>query len=142
MKTIKELEHYLEEECYSFREITIGSHYAYEGIIIERAQEGYIFGFSERGRKEVIKTFSAEDDLVAYAFQHFTADKWFRSHLAAWVWSREEIGQAEEELRDMQIAFERNDIPNYAEGRNAYRIFVFGRDILLLDQFKKTYLKY
>lgn len=35
MKTIKELEKYLEDNYYSFNELTIGKHYAPEGIIIE-----------------------------------------------------------------------------------------------------------
>lgn len=140
METIDELEKYLEAECYSFLDITIGSHYAYEGIIIEKNADSYEFACSERGRREVLKSFSNEKDLVAYAYEHLTSYKWYRGHLAAWVWNREEIEQAEAELNHMQIAFERNDIPNYSKGRNAYRIFVFGRDILLLDQFKRTYL--
>lgn len=141
METIKELETYLEKECYSFREITIGKHFAYEGIIIEKVEEHYIFACSERGRKEVLKSFSSEKELVDYAFLYITKEKWFRSHLVAWVWNRTEIEQAEAELRKKNIAFERNDIRNYAEGQNAYRIFVFGRDCLHLKKFKKKYLK-
>ena len=142
METIEELEKYLEEECYSFLEITIGSHYAYEGIIIEKNEEGYVLAASERGRREVLKSLPSEKDLVTYALEYLASNKWHRGHLVAWVWSREEIEQAEAELNHMQIAFERNDIRNYSKGRNAYRIFVFGRDILLLESFKRTYLNY
>ena len=35
MKSIEELEKYLEDECYSFVEINIGKHHAHEGIVIE-----------------------------------------------------------------------------------------------------------
>ena len=34
MKSIEELEKYLEDECYSFVEINIGKHHAHEGIVI------------------------------------------------------------------------------------------------------------
>lgn len=36
MKSIEELEKYLEDECYSFVEINIGKHHAHEGIVIEK----------------------------------------------------------------------------------------------------------
>ncbi len=42
----------------------------------------------------------------------------------------------------MKIDFERNDIPNYSKGKHAYRIFVFGRDVLLLEAFKMKYMRY
>ena len=41
----------------------------------------------------------------------------------------------------MNIVFERNDIPNYRAGKRVYRIFVFGRDIQKLEEFKKKYFK-
>lgn len=36
MKSIEELEKYLEDECYSFTGINIGKHHAHEGIVIEK----------------------------------------------------------------------------------------------------------
>ena len=36
MKSIEELEKYLEDECYSFAGINIGKHYVHEGIVIEK----------------------------------------------------------------------------------------------------------
>lgn len=36
MKSIEELEKYLEDECYSFAGINIGKHHAHEGIVIEK----------------------------------------------------------------------------------------------------------
>lgn len=141
MNTIKELEKYLEDECYSFHEISIGKHYAYEGYVIEKTPEGYCFAYSERGRKEVIKAFPCEKDLVHYALQRLSSNEWMKSHLVACVYKEADIEQAEHELERMNISFKRNDIPNYREGKCAYRIFVFGKDILLLSGFKKKYLK-
>lgn len=141
MKNIEELEKYLEEECYSFAGLTIGKHSAPEGYIIETNGSEYNFSYSERGRKMVLKSFSNEKDLVEYAFEKLSADKWNKAHLVAWVWNIDEIQQAEWELKKKDIMFERNDIPNYSQGKTAYRIFVFGRDIEKLVDFKKKYFR-
>ncbi|MCI9078896.1 MAG: hypothetical protein HFH68_08230 [Lachnospiraceae bacterium] len=139
METINELEKYLEDECYSFNEISIGKHYAYEGIIIKKIQEKYIFGYSERGNMDIIKSFEYEKDLVNYAFEALSTDEWAKAHLVAWTWSEPEIINAEKELKDMDIKFKRNDIPNYSKNTTAYRIFVFGKDTLRLDSFRAKY---
>ena len=67
MKSIEELEKYLEDECYSFAEISVGKHYAHKGIVIKKNSDAYEFGYSERGNKEIIKSFSSEQELVEYA---------------------------------------------------------------------------
>ena len=63
MKTIDELEKYLEDECYSFVELTVGKHFAPEGIFIEKDGGRYNFGYSERGNKIILKSFQTEEDL-------------------------------------------------------------------------------
>ena len=62
------------------------------------------------------------------------------SHLVAWTWNNNEIDAAERELQALFIPFERNDIPNFdSDGRTAYRIFVEGKNIQYLTDFKKKY---
>lgn len=141
MKSIEELEKYLEDECYSFVEINIGKHHAHEGIVIEKNGDAYEFGYSERGNKRILMSFSSEQELVEYALEKLQADKWNKAHLVAWVWSEAEIQQAEEELKNYNISFVRNDVPNYLQGKNAYRIFVFGKDYLKLEEFTKRYYR-
>lgn len=142
MNTILELEKHLEEEGYSFQAITIGKHHAPEGIIIEKEGDQYLYAYSERGNKRILQSFSKEEDLVTYAWEQLNSDKWMKAHLVAWVWSEEAITKAEAELTSMNIKFERNDIPTYAKGKRAYRIFVFGNDVLRLAEFKRTYWEY
>lgn len=142
MERIEELEKYLEDEYYSFAEIAIGKHQqAVEGLVIEKNGNVYDFCASERGRKTVIRSFSKEQDLVEYALKVLSAKKWYKAHLVAWVWTESEINQAEQELINNDIGFERNDIPNYLQGRTAYRIFVFVRDVAKLTEFKKKYYR-
>lgn len=87
MKSIEELEKYLEEEHYSFTELTIGKHYAPEGYVIEKNGNVYDFCYCERGKKTVLKSFSKEQDLVEYSLEKLSADKWNKAHLVAWVWA-------------------------------------------------------
>ena len=141
MKTIAELEKYLENECYSFTQLSIGKHQAYEGLIIRQDKDTYIFGFVEKGILDIIQIFSNEKALVQYALKELKRDKWNKGHLVAWTWTGKEIAVAEQELKEMNIEFKRNDIPDFSKYRKAYRIFVFGKDVLRLADFKKKYLK-
>ena len=142
MKTIEELERYLEDECFSFVELTIGKHFAPEGIVIKQDGNKYIWGYSERGNLKIIKSFKTEEELVDYAQNQLENDKWMKGHLVAWTWTEDEIKVAERELESMDILYERNDVPNYdlKHGR-AYRIYVFGKDVKRLSEFIKKYCR-
>lgn len=141
METIEELCQYLEEECYSFSQITIGNHFTPEGLIIEKNGDSYEFSYSERGNKRVIESFQSEKELVEYALGQLKADEWNRAHFVAWVWNEEEILQAERELKEEGISFRRNDIPCFDGKRTAYRICVYGRDVLKTEELKNKYWK-
>ncbi len=140
MQTLKELKKYLEDECYD--KVIIGKHLVDDSLIIWQEGDRYFFGYSERGRISIIKEFGTEKELVAYALAEIEKDIWLKAHLAAWTWTEKEIQAAEYELECMHISFKRNDIPNFdrKHGR-AYRIFVFGRDIRKLSDFKEKYFE-
>jgi len=142
LDTINELEKYLVLNGYSFTELSIGSHYAPEGIVIEEENGVYNFSYSERGKKTIIKSFNEEHELVQYAFAQLTNDIWNKAHLVAATFDKAEIIEAEHQLNKMHIAFQRNDIPNYKVGCTKYRIFIFGTDINFLDEFKQRFLHY
>ncbi len=92
MKSIEELEKYLEDECYSFVEINIGKHHAHEGIVIEKNGMHMSSDLIEE-IKRILMSFSSEQELVEYALEKLKADKWNKAHLVAWVWSEAEIQQ-------------------------------------------------
>lgn len=137
LNTIAELEKYLESNGYSFNELSIGKHYAYEGIVIEEINGFFNFAYSERGKKRIIKSFNNEYELVQYAIGNLMGDEWLKAHLVAASFDKQEITKVEQELIKMDIYYRRNDIPNYRIGETQYRIFVFGTDINRLDDFKK-----
>lgn len=141
LQTINQLCRYLEEECYNFNSISIGPHYAQEGIVIEKNGNDYCFSYVERGKKEVVESFEKEEDLVKYALERLLVDEWYKAHLVAWVWNKDSILEAEKELKNKGIQFKRNDIPNFSQGKTAYRIFVFGKDVLKVNFLKQKYWK-
>lgn len=141
MKTIQELEQYLEENCYSFQELTIGHHYACEGLVVKACALGYCLFSSERGRETLLKAFPSEEELVSYTLGELDRDPWYKAHIAAFTFDQRQIKKAESRLKLMGIQYKRNDIPNYHAGQTAYRIFVYGRDILRLEQFKRQYIQ-
>ena len=140
MKTILELENYLEDECYSFSGISIGKHQTFEGLVIRKEKNRFIFGYVEKGVLDVIQSFIDEKDLVQYALKELKKDNWYKGHLVAWTWTKEEIEAAEQELIKMNIEYKRNDIPDYSKHERAYRIFVFGKDVIRLTDFKEKFL--
>ena len=140
LNKIEELEAYLEKNCYSFLELSIGNHRAPEGIVIEECNGKFIYAYSERGNKSLIKSFDTEKELVQYALTELKKDEWSNAHIVASTFEQKEILDAEEQLASLKIRFKRNDIPNHKAGRTVYRIFVFGTDILKLDGFKQKYL--
>jgi len=138
MQTLEELKKYLEDECYD--KVIIGKHLVNDSLIIWQEGNRYFLGYSERGNISIIKEFGTEKELVAYTLDKLENDIWLKAHLAAWTWSEKDIKTAEHELEHMHISFKRNDIPNYdIEHGRAYRLFVFGKDILKLSDFKKKY---
>jgi len=136
MDTLAKLEKWLEENCYNFQFITIGRHKAQEGTVIECEHGSYNWCYSERGRKTIIASFKTEKDLVGYAYKALLSDQWARSHLLVLTFDKEKVGETGKLLEDMGIEFLRNDIPNYRDGRRAYRIFVFGCDIKKVEHLK------
>ncbi len=141
MKTIKELCTYLEDECYHMHGIGIENHSTQDGIIIEKTGDSYVYCSIERGVKSIVRSFDTEEELVQYAYEILTGNDDYKTHLAVWVWNEDEILEAEEELRKRGIRFKRNDIRRFSEGKNAYRIFVFGKDVLRVDFLKDQYWK-
>ena len=140
IKTIDELVEFMEKEYYPFDFFSIGKYKAIEGLFLEQEGNNYIYGYSERGHKDIDKIFNSETEAVQYVLNQIAKGQVDNSHLVAWTWNNNEIDAAERELQAMFIPFERNDIPNFdSAGRTAYRIFVYGKNIKYLAEFKKKY---
>ena len=141
IKTIDELVKFMEKEYYTFDSFSVGKYKAVEGLFLEQDGNNYIYGYSERGHKDIYKIFSDEIETVQYVLNQISEGQVDNSHLVAWTWNNNEIDAAERELQALFIPFKRNDIPNFdSYGRTAYRIFVEGKNIQYLTDFKKKYM--
>ena len=130
IKTIDKLVEFMEEECYSFDSFSIGKYRALEGLFLDRDGSGFIYGYEERGHRDIIKHFDNEEAAVSYVLEQISKGEVDDSHLAAFTMDEEEILEAEKKLKEMFIPFIRNDVPGYSlDGKTAYRIFVFGKNI-------------
>ena len=130
IKTIDKLVEFMEEECYSFDSFSIGKYRALEGLFLDRDGNGFIYGYEERGHRDIIKHFDNEEAAVSYVLEQISKGEVDDSHLAAFTMDEEEIVEAEKKLKEMFIPFIRNDVPGYSlDGKTAYRIFVFGKNI-------------
>lgn len=139
-KTIDKLVEFVERECYCMDSFSIGEYQITEDLFLDRDGKDYIYGYTEKGNRNVEKRFENEEEAVKYVFEQIYKCRLDNAHLVAWAWNKEEIEAAEKELQQMFITFERNDIPNFdLEGRTAYRIFVYGKNIKYLEDFKKKY---
>ncbi|GFZ30137.1 hypothetical protein CSC2_06630 [Clostridium zeae] len=134
--TIAELERWLEDEFYNFNLISIGKYHAQEGDVIEVDNDRYLYCYSERGNKSIIKSFKSEKELVSYAYLMFKDNKWSKSHLLAISFNIDKINHIEQELNNLKVEYVRNDSPNHRNGNTAYRIFVFGKDIKKTEHLK------
>ena len=130
IKTIDKLVEFMERECYSFDSFSIGKYRALEGLFLDRDGSGFIYGYEERGHRDIIKHFDNEEAAVSYVLEQISKGEVDDSHLAAFTMDEEEILGAEKKLKEMFIHFIRNDVPGYSpDGEIAYRIFVFGKNI-------------
>lgn len=136
LSTIDELEKWLENNCYNFHEIIIGKYFPPEGTVIKFDGNKFVYGYSERGSTNIIKRFDSEKELVDYAVNCLAKNKWNKAHMLAFSFNIDKINQIENKLRKLKITYERNDLPDYRDGKTAYRIYVFGKDILKADYMK------
>lgn len=108
--------------------------------MVKNCALGYCLFSSERGHETLLKAFQSEEELVRYTLAELDRDPWCKAHIVAFTFDQKQIQEAESELKCMRIRYKRNDIP-YRAGQTAYRIFVYGRDILRLEQFKQQYMQ-
>lgn len=140
INTIDKLVEFMESECYSFDSFSIGKYRPSEGLFLEQDGYRWIYGYTERGYKDIEKCFDSEEEAVHYVFEKIIKGEVNNSHLAAVTFDNKEILEAEKELREMFIPFRRNDVPCFDfDGRTAYRIYIFGKNIRYLDEFKKKH---
>ncbi|MCW3161145.1 hypothetical protein [Chryseobacterium oryctis] len=136
-KTKIELKNWMESNCYDFRGYSIAGNSISEGFGIEENESSYIWYYTEYGKKENLKYFKLESEIIEYAFNHIKADKWAKANCIGFGTDKNESIKLTEILKNMKIDYFQDQIPFTDEP--IFRTFVFGCDIKKVSFLKNEY---
>lgn len=138
-KTIAELEKWMIESCYNFNSYSLKGNVIDEGYGIEINEGNFVWYYTERGQKDILKRFQSENEMAAYAYNHIKEDKWAKSYCIAVSSDKNQISELKKELKETAIEFLEDEIPFQGFDLKASRIFVFGCDIHKTAHLKEKY---
>lgn len=138
-KSIIELEYWMKENCYNFISYSINGNNITEGFGIDQSNNLFNWYYTERGRKESLKSFKFEVEIVEYALNIIKSDKWAKTHCIGFSVDINKISELKSELRKMKIEYSDDEIPYYGIEKPVYRVFVLGCDIKKVRHLKEKY---
>lgn len=136
-KTQKDLSLWMEENCYNLMGYSIAQNSISEGFGIEKVGEIYIWYYTEYGKKENLKYFKTEEDIVEYAFNQIKTDKWAKANCIGFGNSENESYELAKILDELNIEYFQDKIP--FSNKPIFRTFVFGCHIKKLEFLKSKY---
>lgn len=136
-KTQKELRLWMEENCYNFRGYSISQNAISEGFGIEKSGEKFIWYYTDYNKKEYLKYFKSESDIVEYAFNQIKSDKWAKANCIGFGNSEIDSNQLAEILDNLKIEYFQDTIP--FSDKPVFRTFVFGCDIKKVEFLKSKF---
>ncbi len=138
-KTKIELENWMSENCFNFNSYSINGNSIYEGFGIDKSGGLFIWYYVERGKRDNLKYFNSENEIVEHAFNQIKSDKWAKKHCIGFSINVNKITELKSELQKMNIEFFEDKIPYYGVDKPAYRVFVVGCDIQKTEYLKEKY---
>jgi len=138
-QTILELKIWMQENCYDFRGYSIAQNSISEGFGIEQMNNQYIWYYCEYSRKENLKTFNSQKEIVKFAYQHIKADKWAKAHCIGFEPDKNNSKKLAQILKNLDIEYFQDEIPY--NGGPVFRTFVFGCDIKKVENLKSDFFK-
>lgn len=140
-ETVKQLEQWMKDNCYNFDSYSVNGNHIYEGYIIDKSGELFIWYYTERGQRQELEHFASEKEIVQHAYRIIKSDKWANSQYVGLTLNRSMSDELREKLTAMGIPFHADEIP-YTATSPAYRTFVFGCDIKKVGHLKDKYYKW
>lgn len=126
-KTEAMLAQWMKDNCHNFLHYAINGNLIDEGFGIER-EGNFIWYYTERGVKTVVKQFLTEEEIIAHAFHQIKNDKWSQTHCIGFTTDPHKHRKLAETLLERGITFFESNIPNFHAGQTAFRTFVLGCD--------------
>jgi O-acetyl-ADP-ribose deacetylase (regulator of RNase III) len=109
--TLTELEKWMTDNCCN-GSYGIGERTVYDGFVLDKSDDGFVWYYTERGRREDLNYFETEEEAVAFALNWMTHDIYYRNRLSESKSSLlRELGENENEnKKTMKIEFIKGDI--------------------------------
>ncbi|OIQ15418.1 MAG: hypothetical protein BM557_11275 [Flavobacterium sp. MedPE-SWcel] len=139
LKTIRELEQWMKENCFNFDSYSINGNFIYEGFGIDNSGGLFIWYYTERGERDNLKYFVTESEATIYAYNQIKADKWAKAHCIGFTQNKMKSIELGNKLNEMNIAFFQDEIPYNGKHLFSYRTFVFGCDVRKVIGLKQEY---
>src|SRR5688500_12651875 len=91
MKTIKQIQEWMQEECFNDYSYFIGEErpIGFEGFGLRYEERKYIFFYTERGQRDALKEFTTEAEACEFVYLQMKNDKVARSHMIGFVKSKD-----------------------------------------------------
>lgn len=136
-----ELEAWMKEHCFNFDSYSINGNAIHEGYGIEKAGGSFIWYYTERGKKNPLKHFQTEKEVVEYAYNKLQSDRSAKTHCIGFTTNTAEASGLASELQALSIDFIQDKIPYYGPDRPVFRTFVLGCDCRRVSHLKEKYYK-
>ena len=107
-----------------------------EGYGIEKWGEIFVWYYIERGNKENLKYFQTEMEIVEFAFDIISNDKFAKSHFLTSFDDFTLINELKEDLSNRKINFWTDEIPYLGRNNKLTRFFIVGCDIQKIKDIK------
>ncbi|MGS2740845.1 hypothetical protein [Sinomicrobium sp. M5D2P17] len=140
-KTRNELEVWMKNNCYNFNGYAINGNFIYEGFGIEQIGGLFNWYFTERGQKDIKKTFKTEQEVIEFAYDQIKNDKWAKSHCIGFLFEERKSEELKSKLTSIGIEYFEDKISYDGPDKTAYRVFVYGCDIKKTENLKLEYFK-
>ncbi len=138
-KTEAELANWMKANCYNFNGYAINGNSIDEGCGIEISGGNYIWYYTERGQKNVLKYFLTEEEVIRYAYLQIKNDKWAQTHCIGFTFNKSRSLELSNKLQEIGITFHQDEIPYLGPQTPAFRTFVFGCDVKKAAALKAEY---
>lgn len=141
INTLKDLQLYMDSECFNDYTYSIGKKPTnlFEGNVLNFDGQKYVYYYTERGKKRIIKEFTSKLDACRFVFEELRNSKTGRQHCIGLTKTKLKIEELCNLLNERSIKYEMDSIPYSGKNDLWYRIFIFGRDILKAKDLEKEY---
>ena len=135
--TIQELDDWMTERCYPYK-YAIGKRIIHEGYGLYSDANQFVWFYTERGVRDILRHFPTETEAVAYAYAVITSDITANRHLIGLVTDAQEQ-ELLTELDARGVRYWKDEIPFGGLHDKRSRIFVFGCDIRRVPDLLEKY---